>query len=217
MTNLILYSYYRSSCAYRVRIALHFKELEFEYRPIHLVRDGGEQLKSDYLALNPLGQVPCLVHNGKTLSQSMAILLYLDTVYPDKTLFPTDPFDRAQVMQLCEAINSGIQPIQNLAVLKALEADFGANGEAKGHWAHYWIARGFKAFERMLEKTAGDFCFGNKVSAADALLVPQVYNANRFKVDLTAYPKISEIWQRCETLEPFKKALPEVQIDAPPQ
>jgi len=216
MSNIILFSYYRSSCAYRVRIALHWKFIPFEYKAVHLVKNGGEQLKDAYLAFNPMGQVPCLVHEKKVLTQSMAIIGYLDEVFPEPMLFPQKPYEKALVMQLCETINSGIQPIQNLSVLKALEEKFDVDPQGKASWAHDWIARGFSAFERMLEQTAGDFCFGNRVTAADAFLIPQAYNALRFGIKLENYPRISRIHEACCQLPAFQKAHPDVQLDAPP-
>lgn len=215
MSSLILYSYYRSSCAYRVRIALNLKGLDYEYRPVHLVRDGGEQYKEDYLKFNPMGQVPCLIHDDKVLTQSLAILQYLDEVFPKPAIFPPDPFGKAKVLQLCETINAGIQPLQNLSVLRHLDGTFEAGDKGKFDWAHYWIARGFNAFEAMLRETAGTYCLGNEVTAADALLVPQIYNANRFKVDLDAYPTIQRVWAACRELQAFIDAEPENQIDAP--
>lgn len=215
MDELVLYSYYRSSCAYRVRIALHLKKLDFEYRPIHLVREGGEQRKVEYLKLNPMAQVPFLIHNSKGISQSMAILEYLDTCFPDHRLFPEVPYDAALVRQLCETINSGIQPLQNLSVLMALDERFQAGDQGKKEWSHHWISKGFAAFERMLASTAGQFCFGDQITAADVLLAPQIYNANRFQVDLTQFPVISQVWARCRVHEAFVAAEPERQIDAP--
>lgn len=215
MDELVLYSYYRSSCAYRVRIALHLKNLDFEYRPIHLVRDGGEQRRSEYLKLNPMAQVPFLIHNGKGIAQSMAILEYLDFCFPGQKLFPADPFEAAQVRQLCETINSGIQPLQNLSVLMALDDHFKVGDQGKKDWSHHWIERGFKAFEKMLVTTAGDFCFGDDITAADALLAPQIYNANRYAVDLDQFPNIKRVWERCQTHEAFLAAEPARQIDAP--
>jgi len=214
MDRPILYSYYRSSCSYRVRIALYHKGIDFEYHPIHLVKDGGEQLKDPYLKLNPKGEVPFFVDNEVGIAQSMAISLFLEDKYPQKNLLPKDPLKKAHCIQLCEMINSGIQPIQNLKVLKYLVTDLSLSQEVKPKWAHHWISEGFDALESFLEDLSGDFCLGNEFTLADCFLVPQVYNANRFKVDLDKYPHIKKINENCLNLDAVKKADPAVQPDA---
>ncbi|CAM2066974.1 maleylacetoacetate isomerase [Sulfidibacter corallicola] len=215
MAEFQLYSYYRSSCSYRVRIALQLKRLPFVYQAVHLVREGGEQRQPDYLKLNPMGQVPCLIHDGKALAQSMAIIEYLDRVAPTPRLFPEDPWQAAQVRELCEHVNTGIQPIQNLKVLQRIERDYGASGANKVAWAKAWIEMGFEALEHALTTTAGLCSFGDEVTAADLFLVPQVYNADRFKVDMTAFPTIARINEHCLALEAFQKAEPANQPDTP--
>ena len=214
MSNLILYSYWRSSCSYRVRIALHLKKLDFEYRPVHLVREGGEQHSAAYAALNPSEEVPCLVHEGRALSQSMAILQYLDHLQPSPRLFPKDPWQAAQVLALAESINTGIQPIQNLSVLQEIDTLYKAGPSGKASWAAHWIQRGFEALEKKLVHTAGTFAFGDRVSVVDAFLVPQVYNANRFKLDMSQFPAIDAVNAHCMSLEAFQKAEPAQQPDA---
>lgn len=213
MADVQLYSYFRSSASFRVRIALHLKKIAFDYIPVHLLKNGGEQLKPEYRALNPSGHVPCLVHNDFALGESMAILNYLDHHWPQPVLFPQDPQDRARVIQLCEMINSGIQPLQNLKVLNELEKRFGLDQSQRNEWVVHWIQKGFEGFEQLLQKTAGQFCFGDNVTAADLYLVPQMVAAQRFKVDLNPFPNIRRIDAECNRLEAFKKAAPSAQPD----
>ncbi len=212
MANLILYSYWRSSCSYRVRIGLYLKDLVFEYRPVHLVRGGQHQ--AAYRALNPMAQVPCLVHGDRSLGESMAILDYLDGLREEPPLFPKDPWTGARVRQLCEMINAGIQPIQNLSVLKELKKRFGAGPEAVTAWVVDWINRGFQALERKIAETAGTFAVGDRVTAVELFLVPQVYNANRYGVEMTRFPFLQRIDEACRNLPAFQKADPSCQPDA---
>jgi len=208
----ILYSYYRSSCSYRVRIALYLKNIDFEYRPIHLVKEGGEQNKANYKDLNPRGEVPYLIDGDSRLSQSMAILLYLDKKHPDPALFPKE---KAKCIELCEMINTGIQPIQNLKVLQYIAKEFGADDAAKAKWCKHWITQGFEALEKALSKVSGKYSIGDALTAADLFLIPQVYNAHRFKVAMKSFPLIQSIHQNCIELEAFKRAEPSTQPDAP--
>jgi len=211
-----LYSYWRSSCSYRVRIALNFKEVEYEYRPVHLVNDGGEHKKSEFTELNPKQEVPFFIHGSHSLSQSMAILQYIDDQWPQPELFPKDAKLKSQCLQLCEIINSGIQPIQNLKVMSVIGKRYNADEKEKASWSRYWIVEGFKALEKELEKTSGHFSIKDTVTVADLFLVPQCYNAKRFKIDLeNEYPKIFKVYKNCFELEEFRRALPEVQPDAP--
>ena len=214
MKEFTLYSYFRSSASYRVRIALNLKGIEFEYKAVHLLNDGGEQHKDEYRKLNPSREVPTLIHNGKVLAQSMAIIDYLDRVKPTPRLFPDDPYQRALVVQACEILNSGAQPVHNLRVLQELGKRFGADQAAKDAWAAHWITYGCETMETMLKPHAGTHCFGNAPSAADCFLVPHLANAKRFKVDLAPYPtllRISAIMNEAA----FKKAAPDVQPDTP--
>ncbi len=210
---LVLYSYFRSSSSFRVRIALNLKDIPYEIKPIHLLKDGGEQRKDDFKKMNPMGEVPCLFHDGKYLAQSMAIIEYIDGNFPGHSLFPPIPLDAAKVRQVCEIINSGIQPIQNLKVLQKIEKDFGANEEAKNKWAHYWIQDGFMALEKILEPMAGTYSHKNKLSAADCFVIPQVFNAKRFNVDMSQFPTIQRIFDACMNIPAFIKASPEKQPD----
>ena len=218
-TGLVLYSYWRSSAAYRVRIALNLKGLSYETRPVHLVRDGGAQHAPDYRQLNPQELVPCLLDGDRVLTQSLAIMEYLDEMYPaeEAALLPMDARGRAQVRALSMAVACDIHPLGNLRVLQQLEAEFGASEEQRAAWSQHWIAEGFHALETMLSDSAatGRYCHGERPGMADACLVPQVYNALRCKLPMDAYPTISRIHRTCNELEAFQRAAPEVQPDAP--
>lgn len=211
-----LYSYFRSSCSYRVRIILNLKKIPFDTLPVHLVKDGGEQNHPEYQAKNPASQVPYLLLNEeKGIAQSLAIGEYLEEVYPDPPLLPSHSFEKAQVRELCLLIASGIQPIQNLSVMNYLKDHHGWDSEKLGEWNHHWISKGFEALERSLEKTAGAFSWGDQLSLADAFLAPQAYNAHRWKVDLARFPLIARIEKKCLEIDAFHRASPEVQPDAP--
>jgi len=209
---LVLYSYYRSSCAYRVRIALYYKNLDFDYKTVHLVKAGGEQFQKEFLKYSPFAQVPCLKHKNQVLSQSLPILLYLEDLKPTPSLLPKDSFKRAEVLSFCEMINSGIQPLQNLSVLKHVEE---TTGYDKLKWAKYWIEKRLLQCEEFLKPRSKKFCFGEKLSLADLFLIPQIYNAKRFKIDENQIPTLEKINQHCLKMTAFQKALPENQPDAP--
>jgi maleylacetoacetate isomerase/maleylpyruvate isomerase len=215
MSEFVLYSYFRSSASYRVRIALHYKGIPFEYRAVHLLNNGGEQHSEGYRELNPSREVPTVVHNGRPLSQSVAIIDYLDHVRPEPRLFPLDPYERARVLQACEIPNSGAQPVHNLRVLNDLEKRFGASSEQKNQWAAHWITYGLDALEGMLSQTAGAYSFGDRVTAADCFLIPHLANAARFGVALTPYPTLARIGENCKKLESFQRAAPDRQPDTP--
>lgn len=215
MDRPILYSYYRSSCSYRVRIALELSEVEYEYRAVHLVNNGGEQYSNEYKALNPKMEVPLLVHNETVISQSLAIISYLNDTWKKYELIPSDPKKRARALQLSEIIATGIQPLQNLSVLNFIKSEYNLSEEQKLSWGHYWISRGLDAFEAELQKNTTKFCLGDKPSIVDCFMVPQVYNAYRFQVDMKKYPKIDEIYNQCLEIPAFQKAAPDKQIDNP--
>jgi len=221
MMELTLYGYWRSSSSYRVRIALELKGLAYAYAAVHLLEGGGQQFNEDYRAKNPSAQVPTLMVSGDgepfVLAQSVAILEFLDETFPEPALLPTSPRDRARVRQLVEVINSGIQPIANLSVLKYLGRVMQQDEATRNTWTRHWIATGFEALEALLAKTAGRFAFGDEVTLADCFIVPQVYNANRFQVDLTPYPNLRRVSAEAEALPAFQRARPEVQVDAPGQ
>ncbi|KAK6182941.1 hypothetical protein SNE40_010511 [Patella caerulea] len=205
----ILYSYFRSSCSWRVRIALAIKGVEYEYKAVHLVKDGGEQHTEDFKSKNPMQQVPAFVVDDQTLVQSLPIIEYIEEVYPGPSLLPKDPIQRAKVRGLAEVINSGIQPLQNLTVLQYL------NEDTKKDWAKHWIHNGFISLEKMLKETSGKYCFGDEVSMADVCLPPQVFNANRFQVDMNEFPVISRINEELSKIEAFRVAEPKRQPDCP--
>jgi maleylpyruvate isomerase len=214
-SEFVLYNYWRSSASYRVRIALNLKGIPFEYRPIHLIKSGGEQNHDSYRALNPMGQVPFLVHNNFGLGQSMAILNYLDQIKPHPhQLFPSDPKQAAKVWEICEAINSGIQPLHNVSILSDLETRFGASASQKQQFAFKWITKGLEAIEKVLEQTRGIYAVGDQITAADCMLVPQFYGSRRQEVPVEQYTHLHSIVQTCLNHPAFAKAHPDVQPDA---
>ncbi|ORZ04040.1 hypothetical protein BCR41DRAFT_313426 [Lobosporangium transversale] len=207
----VLYSYFRSSCSWRVRIALNLKKIDYEIRPINLVK--GEQKSSEYLKISPFGYVPAYVDikTGETLIESISILEYLDEVYPETPLLPSDPLERAQVRALVQTVAMGIQPVTNLRILQYV------GDEKKAEWAKHFLTEGFKALEAMLEKTAKEFAFGDSITMADVVIVPQVYNGFRFGVDMSAFPIISRLNSKLNELPEFRRAHPSEQIDRPEQ
>jgi len=208
-----LYGYFRSSAAFRVRIALNLKRLDYETAVIHLLRN--DQTKPDYLAVNPQGLVPTLDDRGRTLIQSLAIIEYLDETYPDPPLLPKDPAERARVRALAEIVACDIHPINNLRVLRYLTHSLGHDETAIATWYNHWIDAGFQALERLLvgDPRTDVFCHGDRPGIADIALVPQVINAERYRLDLTPYPTIARIHQSCMALEAFTAAHPDRQPD----
>ncbi len=211
-----LFTYFRSSAAYRVRIALNLKGLAYEAVPIHLLRNGGEQLSDDYRAVNPAGLVPALQDEGTTLTQSLAIIEYLDETRPQVPLMPADALGRARVRSLAMAIACDIHPIANLRVLKYLTGTLGVSEDAKNEWFRHWVREGLAALETQLARDpqTGRFCHGDKPTLADCCLVPQVFNAQRFNIDMLAYPTISRINAVCCELPAFAAAHPSQQPDS---
>jgi len=204
-----LFSYWRSSSAWRVRIALNVKGIKFTYHPVNLLKN--EQSSEEYKKLNPLGTVPTLHIDGHYLGESFAILEYLEETQKGQNLLPKDPIQRAVIRQISLMVVSDCQPIQNMRVLAKVEKEFGE--EYKLKWAKHWIENAFKAIELELAKTSGKYCFGDEVSLADCCLIPQVYNANRFGVDMKDFPNISKVDKNCSELEAFKKSHPTEQPD----
>ena len=211
-----LYTYFRSSAAYRVRIALNLKGIACEAVPVHLARAGGEQHQPDYRAVNPAGLVPVLEDDGQVLTQSMAIIEYLDETHPQPPLLPGSPAERARVRAIAQAIACDIHPINNLRVLQYLQRELGANEAQKNAWYRHWVTTGLAAVESMLagDPRTGAFCHGDMPTLADCCLVPQVFNARRFDCGMDAFPTVLRIAARCEALESFRKAAPANQPDA---
>ncbi|SAK92539.1 maleylacetoacetate isomerase [Caballeronia arationis] len=211
-----LYSYFRSSAAYRVRIALNLKGLDYEYAPVHLLRDGGQQLQPDYRALNPDGIVPTLIDGDDVLTQSLAIIEYLDETHPEPPLLPRSPADRAFVRSIALSVACEIHPLDNLRVLKYLKHKVKAPDEVKDAWYAHWVESGFEALEKRLaaDKRVGALCFGDTPTVADLCLVPQVFNARRFKIDLGRFPTIARIADHADTIDAFQRAAPAQQPDA---
>ena len=213
---LILYNYYRSSTSYRVRIALELKKLSYTYKPVHLLNNGGEQNSESFRTLNPSGGVPTLVHGDDVISQSFAIIEYLDDAFPDSYhLMPSDPVLKAKVRQVCEIINADMHALQNLKVLQYLEKKHNYTQDDKDKWCQQWILPNLAALEKILVKTSGSFCFADQITAADVLLVPQVITAERFKTDISEFPTIVKIYKNCLLKPEFIKAHPFRQIDTP--
>ena len=213
-----LYSYWRSTAAYRVRIALNFKDISADLVPIHLVRDGGEQHAAAFRALNPQGLVPVLVDGEHTLTQSLAIIEYLEETHPWPPLLPADPAGRARVRSLAGLVACDIHPLNNLRVLRYLTGPAGLDEAARQDWYAHWIAEGFRALEARLDDPAtGRFCHGDTPTLADLCLVPQVYNAHRFDCDMAPYPTVRRINEACLDVAAFDAARPERQSDAPPR
>ncbi|MES2818060.1 MAG: maleylacetoacetate isomerase [Pseudomonadota bacterium] len=211
---LTLYSYWRSSAAYRVRIALNLKGLAYRQEAVHLVRDGGQQHAPAYRALNPQELLPLLVHGQTTIAQSLAILEYLEEVHPVPALLPVDPARRAQVRALALHIACEIHPLNNLRVLQYLSAELGLEQPAKDAWYRHWLHTGLAAVEQGLAVFNGALSLGRQPGYLEACLIPQVYNARRFDCDLEAFPRILAMTSACETLEAFRSAAPEAQPDA---
>lgn len=210
-----LYTYFRSSAAYRVRIALNLKGLAYDALPVHLLRDGGEQLAPAYRAVNPAGLVPALEDNGIVLTQSLAIIEYLEEVHPLVPLLPQDAVGRARVRALAQTIASDTHPITNLRVLKYLKGPMGLSEEQKMEWYRHWLREGMATLEAHLERDGdmGRFSYGDTPTIADCCLVPQVFNAQRFEVDLAPYPNVARIAANCADLPAFKAAHPSAQPD----
>ena len=230
MSKPTLYSYWRSSCSWRVRIgkiytalvkanklylktfltALELKKIEYEYQPVHLVKDGGEQHKHEYKMINPMEQVPALVMDDVTITQSLPIIEFLEETFKGSPkILPDDTFSRAKVREISEVINSGTQPIQNLSVMNKHSSEQAARVE----WSRFWIEKGLRSVEQFLTKSSGKFCVGDQVTMADCCLVPQVYNANRFKVDMEQFPNINKVIGNLEKMDAFIAAHPDNQPD----
>ena len=208
-----LYSYFRSSAAYRVRIALNLKGLDYETAPVHLVKDGGYNRRPEYRAVNPQMRVPALVApTGDVLIQSLAIIEYLDETHPNPPLLPKDPIARAHARALAQIIACDIHPLNNVGPLRYLKRELHQEQTAIDAWYHHWVIEGFEALEALVRP--GPYACGNQVTIADLCLVPQVYNARRLKVPLDKFPNIVAIDAACLKLAAFDRARPENQPDA---
>jgi len=216
-SELTLYGYWRSSAAYRVRIALGLKGLAYHQESVHLVKDGGQQHAVEYRELNPQELVPLLVderNGGVRIAQSLAILEYLDEVFPVPALLPAEPVQRAQVRALALHIACDIHPLNNLRVLQYLSAELGVGDEAKNTWYRHWVEKGLTAVEQGLGALKGGLSLGNRPGYLEACVIPQLYNARRFACSLEAFPRLLEMEHRCLALDAFKTAAPDAQPDA---
>ena len=211
-----LHSYWRSSAAYRVRIALNLKGLDYEIAPVHMLKDGGEQRQAEYLAVNPQGLIPTLEDGDLKLGQSLAIMDYLEAKHPEPPLYPQTLAERALAQQLALAIACDIHPLNNLRALKYLKNDLGVEDEARDAWYRHWISAGFAALETLLRERnwRGPYCLGQQATLADACLVPQMYNARRFETPLDDFPILTQIEAACLALPAFERAATENQVDA---
>lgn len=216
MKGIFLYNYFRSSTSYRVRAALHLKGIDFSYRAVHLLQNGGEQHAAAFRELNPSEGVPVLVHDEVVVAQSMAILEYLEDAFPQQPrLLPNDAVQRALVRQLCQIIACDIHPLANLRVTQHLMDQYKIDEPAKNAWIRHWVTRGLAATESLLSKTSGTYCVGNELTMADLFLVSQYFSAQRFQVSFTETPLVAEISQRLEALPAVAKAHPYRQPDTP--
>ena len=216
MNDFVLYSYWRSSAAYRVRIALNFKEIPHEIKTVHLINEGGEHRLEPYTDINPQQLVPSLLHGKRVLTQSLAIIEYLEELVPSPALLPVGSRERGWVRSLAQLIACDIHPLNNLRVMQELKNSAGFSANQVTEWMHLWMDSGFSAMEKMLADSllTGPYCAGDLVTIADVFLVPQLYNARRFNMDLSHYPILTKIEQNCLQLECFQKAAPEAQADA---
>lgn len=212
---LTLYSFWRSSASYRVRIALNLKQLAYEIVPVHLVRDGGQQFAEPYRSLNPQRRVPLLVDGEFRIAQSLAIIDYLDALQPAPRLIPAEPRLRAGVQAFAQAIIADVQPLQNTGTLNYLRDELKIDDAQRAAWLKHFIERGLSALEtEAAARPATPFVFGDAPTLADCVLVPQIFSARRFTCDMTKFPRLSAIAAHCDTLPAFQRAHPAQQPDA---
>jgi len=209
MTAVLLHDYYRSSAAYRVRIALNLKGVDYRRHSVNLAE--GEQRDAAYRALNPQGFVPLLEIDGHKLTQSLAIIDYLDATHREPRFVPDDPAQRSHVLAMALVVACDVHPLNNLRVLKYLSGPLGQPEDARDAWYRHWVTEGLAALEAMAHPGAGDFLFGDAPTLADICLVPQLYNARRFAVPITPYPTLRRVDENCSALSPFAEAHPDRQ------
>ena len=216
MPNLTLYNYFRSSTSFRTRIALNLKGLDYSYKPVHLINNGGEQNSPEFRSLNPMGGVPTLIHDGHVISQSFAIIEYLDEAFKQGLqLFPGDSLKKAKIREFCQIINADIHSYGNLKTLQYLQKNFKATDAEKNQWIKDFFTSGLQACEKILETTSGSFCFGDQITAAECFLIPVLFTAQRFNVPLNDFKNSLRINNECLSIEAFKKAHPFRQPDTP--
>ncbi|HET7539155.1 MAG TPA: maleylacetoacetate isomerase [Polyangiaceae bacterium] len=212
-----LHNYFRSSASYRVRIALNLKKLPFEYHSVHLNRGGGEQFSPAFRELNPLALVPVLEDGEERITQSLAIIEYLDEVYPEPPLLPRSPAERARVRALALSVACEIHPLNNLRVLNYLNRELAQSSDVRTRWYQHWVELGLGALESQLAHgPRSRFCHGDTPGLADCCLIPQLFNARRFNCELSSYPTLLAIEENCLALSAFRDAAPEHQVDAEP-
>jgi maleylacetoacetate isomerase len=216
MSDFALYGYFRSSAAFRARIALNLKGIKPELRFIHLLRNGGEQHTPEYKALNPQELIPALCHDGHTITQSLAIIEYLNEIVPEPPLLPSDAYGRARCREIACVVACDIHPVNNLRVGRYMKRLYGTSDDDTARWHRHWIKLGFDALEKMLSSSpdTGKFCHGDKPTIADICLIPQVANARRVKLEIDPWPTIARIEAHALTLPAFDAALPKNQPDA---
>ncbi len=214
MNDFALYTYFRSSASFRVRIAMKLKNLSYDYHAVHLLKEGGEQFKNSYDKLNPSQEVPTLVHKGKAIAQSMAIIDYLDALHPTPKLFPTDPYARALVIQACEIINSGTQPFVNTRIVKILTGAMGLREELKNKWVKDALEHGSRALEAFIAPHATAFALGSEVSAADCFILPHLISSDRFGGLYADCPTLCRLKENYLKSEAFALSMPDKQPDA---
>lgn len=214
---MILYSYFRSSAAYRVRIGLNLKGLDYQIKPVHLLKDGGQQHQPDYVQINPVQLLPALDDDGLIITQSLAILEYLDERYPELPLLPKASAERAWARSMAQTVACDIHPLNNLRVLQYLKNELHAQEDARNQWYRHWVQVGLEGLEVLVQrhgKKDHPFIFGDTPGIAEICLIPQMFNARRFEIDLSAFPRLLAVEEKCLELSAFQEAAPDRQPDA---